>query len=681
MVDTNKPGIEVGRATSLPPLDPSQITSLRVYPPLGIARVGNATDPANPFDDLYVFGPETIGGHATLPSGSDAKFVDDFRAPGGAIKRQAARFRIYATLKDGATKELTLADGVGIEWRVAIANLKAGWYEFNQAMDLGPGIATDALQRNRALPSIPNGRRALDITPSPRSISGANVLGPQYVFSDGTFWSTPVYLGELRTDALGRLIFLGGHGRSAPFRKGMNPITFANNDGWHDDTSDGPVVATVSFANGTTMDAEPGYVAVTPPSYAPGLVGLVTMDDTVRETYINSGWLSRPNSTSFTTDVWPIFDRLSGLQWVDHGLFVIHGHGSPLCAREPVVIDKLRDPSASNQPWRQRIFDLFRDPYAVGDFKEPQIPQIFGDVYGEQALVPNTYLSVTKTQFGHLRRWAAGEFADDWSGTVPEPARFEHLSPREQVAHLDRASLHDCLGGPFHPGIELTWVTRLQSIWKSPYRLKLVSLDAPAKQNFGASLSPEACLAKGGPYDGIAAGALTRFLGVPWQTDSASCNSNGDYSPSEFLSMPTYWGARMPDQVLSEESFARIVDIEKIDKQGLRFQAIKHFSLRSDWLRDIRDLDYYARIRRMTEQWALLGMALPVPATPDGFPADMRVEQGRFAKFPGSDPKRLLVAAIEGLASSDTQTAMAEGLAADPAPSQPPMRRYRQGEV
>lgn len=681
MADTNKSGTEVGKVTVASSIDPSQIASLRVYPPLGIARVGNAEDSANPFDDLYVIGPEVIGGHSMLPNGNDARLVDDFRAPGGAIKRQAARFRVYATLKDGTTKELTLADGVGIEWHVAIANLKAGWYEFNQAMDLGPGIAKDAHQRN--LPTVPNGRGALDITPASRSISGATVSGAQYVFDDGTFWSKPVYLGELRTDAVGRLIFLGGRGLSASFKSGMNPTTFANNDGWHDDTSDGPVAATIVFADGTRMDAEPGYVAVTPPSYAPGVVGLLTMDDTVRETYIESGWLTRPTSTAFTEDVWPIFDRLSGLQWVDHGLFMIHGQGSPLCARDALVVDKLRDSSPSNQSWRQRVFQLFRDPNAGGAFEEAKIPQIFGDAYGEPHSYPNTYLSVTKTQFEHLRRWTVGQFADDWSGSAPHPPKFEELSCEEQTAHLERAPLHDCLGGPFHPGIELTWVTRLKSIWKSPYRLKILSLKHAAKQDFGASLSPVKCLAPGGPYDGIAAGALTRFLGVPWQTDSASCNSNGDYSPSEFLSMPTYWGARMPDQVLSEASFARIVDIEKIDKQGLRFQAIKHFSLRSDWLRDIRSSNYLGRIKLMTEQWALLGVVLPVPTTPDGFPSDMRVEQGRSKNFPGDDLKRGLVAKIEGLASADTsiQTSVTDGLAAESAQGQPPMRRYRQGEI
>src|SRR5262249_31630361 len=143
------------------------------------------------------------------------------------------------------------------------------------------------------------------------------------------------------TDREGRLLFLGGRGRSEPFRAGVIPLTFANNRGWHDDVADGPVRATVTFPGGPPREAEPGYVAGTPPDYPPGLYGVVTMDDVVREAFQAQKWLAPPPATSFTKDIWPIFDRLSGLQWINHGLFVLHGHGSPLAARDPSVIARL----------------------------------------------------------------------------------------------------------------------------------------------------------------------------------------------------------------------------------------------------------------------------------------------------------------------------------------------------
>jgi hypothetical protein len=656
----------------------SSVLSLHVYPPIGIARVGNAEDPHQ--GDDYTIGPEVIGGPATLPCGAQALYISDFRMPDGRIKRQAARFRVYARLKDGTAAEVTTANGVRIRWHVAVANLKAGWYEFNQAMDLPRGLSKDARRRNESLPILPVGRQILDITPTPKTIEGNGEFGPRYAFDDGSFWFKPIYLGELRTDQDGHLLFLGGRGKSNSALPGMNPLTFANNVGWHDDVCDGPVSATVIFSDGSEIEAEPGYVAVTPPNYAPGLSGLVTMDDAVRETFQREGWIDAPRSTFFTRDIWSIFDRLTGLQWVNHGLFIIHGYGSPLNARNSGVVDNLRDRSDERQLWRERVLALFRDPERDDlGFDEPKVPEIYGDAYGESTNDSREYLSVTKTQFAHLRRWASGEFVDDWAGDAPRPPKFAGLSVTDQMSHLERASLHDCLGGPFHPGIELTWTMRLQSIWKYSYRLKLLSKTEPARQNYGDVLTPEVCIGPRGPYDGVAAGALTRFLGVPWQTDGTSCNSAADYEPSTFLSMPTFWGARVPDQVLAKANY----DCAEANWVDHPIQANKHFMLRVDWLRDVRGRIYYERLVHMIEEWSQLGMVLPISDPPPDLPEGTRAEQGRSAEFAGADLKRLLVAEIEGLSDRglpQREKTVASLKEAPPMPRRP-KRSFRQGEI
>jgi hypothetical protein len=651
-------------------MDLAAIEALQIYPPLGIARVGNAEEP-----DAYLIGTEVIGGLPTLPSGAVARQVTDFRTDHGCIKRQAARFRVYAHLKDGAVKEVT-ADCARIEWRVAIANLKSGWYEFNQAMDLPGGLSQNALRRNRI--PVPGGRRTLDIVPTPRSIEGRNA--PAVSFCDGTFWHKPVYLGEMRTDSEGRLLFLGGRGKSAPFRDGLSPLTFANNVGWHDDVADGPVCATVTFPGARPMQAEAGYVVVTPPNFAPGLIGLVTLDDAVRETFQRKRWISPPESTSFTQDVWPLFDRLTGLQWVNHGLFVIHGYGSPLAARDTQVIDRLGDASPENAKWREAAFSLFRDLNA-GTLHAAKVPQIYGDGYDPPGLPNNAlaYLAVTPTQYAHLQRWAKGQFDEDWPGTMPEPPVFAGLPPEEQVTHLERAALHDCLGGPFHPGIELTWIMRLPRLWRRAYRLKVIDTDAPAKQDYGETLTPAVCTGKGGPFDGVAAGALTRFLGVPWQTDGASCNSATEYTPTTFLSMPTFWGARVPDQVLARENYERAAALG----EASLVQAHKHFMTRVDWMRDVRGKDYYERMDNMVKEWWELGMVLPIPDPPPYLPADTRVEQGRPCEAAGDDKKIELVKAIETLAKDaseiEAHTGVFEALGTRPAA--PPKRVFHRGEI
>ena len=127
----------------------------------------------------------------------------------------------------------------------------------------------------------------------------------------------PVYLGEISTDDAGRLIVLGGHGKSASY-DGSRAITFANNEGWHDDVSDGPVTAEVRIG-GRPLEVTPAWVVVAPPDYAPQRKSVRTMWDLMRDVAIKAGTLACPPRPSFTDDILPIFHRLAGLQWVNAG--------------------------------------------------------------------------------------------------------------------------------------------------------------------------------------------------------------------------------------------------------------------------------------------------------------------------------------------------------------------------
>lgn len=636
----------------------SDIATLAVYPPIGVARVGNARGA-----DAFFFASEVIGQVPKTPDG--------MRDAEGAILRQAVLFRIYARLKSGEVRELTAADGVQIVWRVEIANLKAGWYEFNQAMDLG-ALSKNAARRNANEPN----RKQLDITPSKRTISGLSLGGPEYRFDDGHFFDRVVPLGELRTDAAGRLIFLGGTGTSSPRVSGTPPTTFANNDLWHDDVSDGPVRARVVIG-GTSIEATPGYVVVAPPNYGPGAFGAVTMDDVVREVFFDAGWLQRPAATQFARDVWPIFQRLTSLQWVNHGLFVLHGAGSPLDALAPAVVGRMRDASAANASWRARVVSLLRSAVEppAGPLEPLKLPELYGDAFGESDAIGLARLRITRTMHEHLSRWAQGSFADDWHG-FPAARSFENLEAADQMEHLERVALHECLGGPFHPGIELSWPMRVRSLWASAYRLALIPEDTALRQDFGVSLTPSECLSSDGPLIAAGPGALTRWLGVPWQTDEASCNSAAEYEPTTFLSMPSYWGARVPDQVLSSESWSRAVAPENGS-----LQRLKHVALRSDWLRDVRGRTYQERIQQMVSEWWTLGILseqdVPQELVALGLPPTALVESGRHPDNGGSDPKRDLVGAVEAL---ELPAAPLAGMA-PPKPYVPPRRKFRRGEV
>ena len=190
--------------------------------------------------------------------------------------------------------ELTSATA-DIEWTVHVANKKAAWYQFQIALDIPEANLTapavdPSLRRNATVEGAD--RKKLVIDPGPRTIRGPGKQGRRYCFDTGEFFGKKVYLGEVRTDDAGRLIFLGGHGVSASYDD-KPAVTFANNDGWHDDVSDGPVTASVRI-DGRPVPCDPAWVVVGPPNYAPDLKSVRTMYDLLRSLFVETGHFPEP---------------------------------------------------------------------------------------------------------------------------------------------------------------------------------------------------------------------------------------------------------------------------------------------------------------------------------------------------------------------------------------------------
>lgn len=175
-----------------------------------------------------------------------------------------------------------------IQWSAHVANKKAAWYDFDVALDLPDSVNVRSTRRNAAIQG--KDRNNLIIDPGARSISWPNQKSSP--FDTGEFFGNKVYLGELLTDESGRLIFLGGKGKSESPLPGYSLVTFANNPGWHDDTSDGPVSATITI-NGRSVPVDPAWVVTAPPNYSPDLVTPQTMYDVIRNASTGS-LLTRP---------------------------------------------------------------------------------------------------------------------------------------------------------------------------------------------------------------------------------------------------------------------------------------------------------------------------------------------------------------------------------------------------
>lgn len=579
------------------PLDRT-IVRAAIHPAIGIARVGNSPDE-------FFIGPE-------LPYATNAP-AGGYKDAAGALKRQAARFRIYGYNASGALVDELTADDATIIWSVHLANKKAAWYNFEVALDV---VSTmPCARRNPAF--VGAQRQQLVIDPGPRKIGGRSRHGRAAIFDTGTFCGQPVYLGELHTDRQGRLLVLGGHGHAASAFAHNPPSTYANNTGWYDDTSDGPVEATVQI-NGRVVPVDPAWVVVAPPNYAPDIISVVSMYDLLVDTFQDQ-WFAIGATPSFTRDIAPLLIRFCEQQWVNYGFFVQFGSGGPNEFVRSDLMARLASNRAEFAELRRQIFNMFRNPGSPLLDVEGW-PPMYGDDVSGVASDPRQLFSVTATQYRDLKSWVAGTFIADWDVRDRSPAqRIEDLPLADQPKTLDQAALTFCLGGPFHPGCELTWPMRLVSMYRAPFRIRPRPDDQP-EPDYGDLLTSEIATAAAGPLSSSGPGDLTRWMAVPWHTDTASCQAGYTASYDPFL--PTFWPARVPNHVLREHEYQRLIDRSlPVEERLLAFQT------RMSWPRSLPP-EYLNRIRAMVEQFDRLGVVerRDRPEDLPALPADLYVE-------------------------------------------------------
>jgi hypothetical protein len=286
----------------------------KIHPGIGIARLGNS-------DTEFYLAPEMP---AALPQECDRAgnpreyagtpvYVSKFKDGQGRIKRQAARFRVFAYDDQSPQgKQLKLGDRiegggnrgklVDIQWRVHLANKKAAWYEFD-ALNGEHGYKADHPRRNPSV--LGNERDRLIIDPGPRIVnrntkqrarfdrSGEGVYAP--TFPPENLRPNPIdMLGDMMTNDAGDLLVLGGYGCSGSELEGPGHPRighYANNDGWYDDVSDGPIMARLVMQSDQDkglryIDVEyPAWVIVGYPRFAPQVLDVVTMDDVLYDLF------------------------------------------------------------------------------------------------------------------------------------------------------------------------------------------------------------------------------------------------------------------------------------------------------------------------------------------------------------------------------------------------------------
>jgi hypothetical protein len=577
------------------------IVRAAIYPAIGISRVGNSRSE-------FFLTPE-VNDPMPEPPGF-------YRDPTGALKRQAVRFRVYGLDAAGAPVAELTARNSAIRWTVHLANKKSAWYQFQIALDIPEAdSAPPSWLRNMTI----SDRASLVIDPGPRHIAGADIGGgAEHTFDTGQFLGTKVYLGEIRTDSQGRLIVLGGRGKSGS-HNGARAVTFANNEGWHDDTADGPVTAEVTYA-GRKLETDPAWIVVAPPNYAPLQKSVRTMWDLMRDVAISAGLLPKPTRPSFEHDIRPIFERLTRLQWVNRGFAGAFGWEAPNNLASPAQLEKLSRKTDDFAETRRVIANQFR-VFDRDSWSPVPWPWLYGDAMNiPPAETPRQNAMLTATQLAMLRQWAAGDFDADYMPGRTPPHRIEDVPLAQQPDMLDRASLEFCLADAFHPGCEMTWPMRTAGLYMAPFRL----LHAPAgwiEPNYGPVLGADLINLPNGPLlGGQLPGGITRWMAVPWQTDTASCRSG--YLKSYDPYVPTFWPARVPNQLMTQEDYDLVLDTEQ--PMSDRLAA---FARRASWLRPLGSNSYTDQINNMITHFDHMGVVESRPGPTSGpFPQMFEVE-------------------------------------------------------
>lgn len=380
-------------------------TVYKIHPAIGIARVGNS-----PHE--FFIGPERIGEQPN-PTGG-------FKDAQCRVKRQAARFHVFAHHDDGTVEEITSAEA-DIKWTVHLVNSKAA----------NPG-------RN-------NSESAADLTidPGTRTLNGPN---QQQLFDSGQikFSGAPVTtvpLGEIRSDPENHLLVLGGFGQSgSPAGTALDGYFWASDD-WYDDVSDGPVTATIKIRADKSKPAVVGaWVIVAPPKFAPHQESVITLYDRVLQAMVDGGLLAAPTTTGYTEDIYPILQRARDTGWVDR-TFGSHAWSDPV----------------TSNALRNAIFNKLKAPGGGGG----NMPEINDSGTQDDRL--------TAIQHAHMERWNNNNYTNDWAGAPPPQA---DVTPDG----LDRAALEACVGGAFFPGIEAGGLSGSRPIivasnFSEPFRL------------------------------------------------------------------------------------------------------------------------------------------------------------------------------------------------------------------
>ena len=450
-----------------------------------------------------------------------------------------------------------------IIWTVHVANKKTNWFVLAESDPQGiasyengnlPAIRNPSLTQtgvpqpanNDKLATLasPDRLRKLVIDPGPRVVSGASAAPVQFDVltlaryfdgARGAVVDMPDYLksfpsndlgqldcpsgpidnlGEIQTDCFGRLLVLGGRGRAAAWKiAGKSPLDDdVNNNQWFDDTSDGPVSATIVFEDGSRATAHGAWVTATDPSFAPQILNVVSMWDDVYDVWVSSAFELAPDIFDKATQVYnpaykptfgdqvaPILKSASQQHWVANlSQTGISAHAA--LARITETTDPAKTPLAG-------LSAVFRDSSQDQSSNTTLMPLHLGDA-------DESLLALRTTQ--HFFPATMEQGPRPFFGRAPAT-----LGPGEL---LDKTSFVNCIGGRLSPGIDLTFVMREPALYElpwqtsgaGPFRIRAKALAYDAGLVRDRAFLSVGYVPRHADQSGLEPGDLSKFLALPW---------------------------------------------------------------------------------------------------------------------------------------------------------------------
>lgn len=226
--------------------------------------------------------------------------------------------------------------------------------------------------------------------------------------------------------------------------------------------------------------------------------------------------------------------------------------------------------------------------------------------------------------------------------------------PTKAPLLMTRAVLETLYGGGFHPGVELTWPMRHEQLYKQniltyksvngteeydlfglrEVRLNSVSGDeqnAIFFNDFGFLMVPDDVVQSMDPehYKNwlwkVTPGDLTKWMGIPWQSDAGSCQAV--WTKSQYP-VPAWWAANLPIDVLTNDSYKKLKD-----KHTLPDTKRNIYASRQPWLQttDTGYVGYHAEggylngLVNMVYQWDQIGAVAGRSLDLDGYPSTVYV--------------------------------------------------------